>query len=482
MEIEIVHAPHPGQPHRLCPVPVGQREPFAAAGPEVSRVAGALAETREFTGEASQTLLVPTLEGQWLWVGLGEPEALTRPRFCEAVAKGFNELRQAGAAEISLLLPDRLPWAADEAARFAVEALWMAGYTFDRHRTRAKPRPKCEIELVASDAAAAARGIDRGEIVGRAIALARDLINEPAAIATPAYVTERAREVAGRLGAKVRVIEGDDLERQGYGAIHTVGRAAEHPPALVALEWGESESPVVALVGKGVTFDTGGLDIKTSQFMALMKKDMGGAATVLGAFQAIAELGLPVRLIAVLGLAENAVGPRAYRPGDILRSKSGLTIEITNTDAEGRVVLADALVLAREFEPDYLVDFATLTGACRIALGKEVMGLFCDDPALTAALRQSGEFTGDAVWPLPLWAPYKKKMESQVADLVNAAPDGMAGAVTAALFLQEFAGPVAWAHLDCYAWSDGDSPLFPKGGSGVGIRLMADFVERLING
>ena len=191
---------------------------------------------------------------------------------------------------------------------------------------------------------------------------------------------------------------------------------------------------------------------------------------------------LPVRLIAVLGLAENAVGSRAYRPGDILRSKSGLTIEITNTDAEGRVVLADALVLAREFEPDYLVDFATLTGACRIALGKEVMGLFCDDPALTAALRQSGEFTGDAVWPLPLWAPHKKKMESQVADLVNAAPDGMAGAVTAALFLQEFAGPVAWAHLDCYAWSDGDSPLFPKGGSGVGIRLMADFVERLING
>jgi leucyl aminopeptidase len=235
------------------------------------------------------------------------------------------------------------------------------------------------------------------------------------------------------------------------------------------------------LVGKGVTFDSGGLDLKSSSAMALMKKDLGGAAAVLGAFQAISALGLPLHLVCVLGLAENAVGPRSYRPGDIVTSKAGLTIEITNTDAEGRVVLADALVLAREYAPRWMVDFATLTGACRVALGKEIMGLFCDDAALSEAIRDCAAATGEAVWPLPLWAPYKKKMESPVADLINATSDGMAGAVTAALFLQEFVGAVAWAHLDCYAWSDGDSPLFPKGGSGAGVRLMVELAERLVS-
>jgi leucyl aminopeptidase len=235
----------------------------------------------------------------------------------------------------------------------------------------------------------------------------------------------------------------------------------------------------VALVGKGVTFDTGGLDLKPSASMALMKKDMGGAATVLGAFQAIAALELPVHLVAVLGLAENAVDARSYRPGDILRSKAGLTIEISNTDAEGRVVLADALAHARTHRPHFLVDFATLTSACRIALGKELMGLFCDHAPLRAALVDSAEACGDHLWPLPLWSPYRKQLDSAVADLVNAVPGGLAGAILAALFLREFAGEVAWAHLDCYAWSEGESPLFPKGGSGVGVRLCVELMHRL---
>jgi leucyl aminopeptidase len=229
-----------------------------------------------------------------------------------------------------------------------------------------------------------------------------------------------------------------------------------------------------------VSFDTGGLDLKPSSGMALMKKDMGGAAVVLGAFQAIAQLGLPVHLVAVLGLVENAVGSRSYRPGDILRTKAGLTVEVTNTDAEGRIVLADAFALARTFRPRYMVDFATLTGACRVALGKDLMGLFCDDAALRDAIAASGAATGDEVWPLPLWSGYKKKLESPVADLINAPSDGFAGAITAALFLKEFAGDVAWAHLDCYAWSDGEHPLFPKGGSGIGVRLLADLIPRLV--
>ena len=231
-----------------------------------------------------------------------------------------------------------------------------------------------------------------------------------------------------------------------------------------------------------MVFDSGGLDLKTAAGMAMMKKDMGGAAIVMGAFQAIAALRLPVHLVAVVGLAENAIGPLAYHPGDVLRSKRGLTIEITNTDAEGRVVLADAYALAHRYKPRYLIDFATLTGACRIALGKDLMGLFCNDPTLQGALVAGGEATGDHVWPMPLWEPYRKKLDSSVADLANAAADGMGGAITAAMFLKEFAGDVAWAHMDCYAWSDGDQPLFPKGGSGVGVRLMVELATRLSQG
>ena len=248
------------------------------------------------------------------------------------------------------------------------------------------------------------------------------------------------------------------------------------------LEYGKPgpKRPTIALVGKGITFDTGGLDLKPSSGMALMKKDMGGAAIVLGAFQAVAALELPVHLVAVLGIAENAVSARSYRPGDIVKTKAGLTIEITNTDAEGRVVLADALALARTYKPDAMIDFATLTGACRTALGKDLMGLFCDDAALRETLLASAAATGDHVWPLPLWSAYRKKLDSPVADLINAPTDGFGGAITAALFLKEFAGDVAWAHLDCYAWSEGESPLFPKGGSGVGVRLLVDALPRLI--
>ena len=228
-----------------------------------------------------------------------------------------------------------------------------------------------------------------------------------------------------------------------------------------------------------MVFDSGGLDLKSSSGMGLMKKDMGGAAIVLGAFRAIAGLGLPVHLVAVLGLAENMVGPEAYRPGDVLHTKAGPTIEVTNTDAEGRIVLAEAFALAQQYKPQFMVDFATLTGACRVALGTDLMGLFCEDQNLREAILAGGNATGEYVWHLPIWQPYRKKLESRVADLVNSAPDGLAGAITAALFLKEFAGEAPWAHLDCYGWSNGDNPLVPKGGSGTGVRLMVDLATRL---
>ncbi len=507
MEITLKTAAKPAAPHRIVPVfTVGKASAkrkaqkkgaptksagadFGAAGATVgatvARAARALAGVGKFSGEQGQTLLLPQGARIWLFTGLGPPGELTRPAFCEAVGRALAELRKAGAEDISLVLPAGLPWPARQAARYAGEALLMAGYAFNVYRSKPNGPPPCRVELVAPGGAAARRaGVAEAEVVGGGIALARDLINQPAGVAHTDFMLEQAQTVAREVRAKTRQIRGDELLEQGYGALHAVGRSAGHPPALVALEYGRAKQarPTLALVGKGVVFDSGGLDLKTSGGMALMKKDMGGAAIVLGAFRAIAALGLPLRVVCVLGLAENMVGPDAYHPGDILRTKAGPTVEITNTDAEGRLVLADAMALALEYEPDYLVDFATLTGACRVALGKELMGLFCDHEPLRRGLVAAAEATGEHLWPLPLWKPYRAKLDSQVADLVNAASDGLGGAITAALFLREFVGDVAWAHLDCYGWSEGENPLFPKGGSGGGVRLMVDLATRIGNG
>ena len=471
------------QPHRMVLVFAAEEAPLGPLPAPIRESASRTARLRNFKGAAGETLLLPFGGEQWLVAGLGNQGELTRPGFCEAIALAYSELSGAGAREMALMLPEGLPWPPRETARYASEALLMAGYAFRAYRsTEHNADTDASVTLVAAgQRAALAAGIEAGRHVGEGIRISRDLINHPAAVAHTDFVGDEAQRVAKSLGARFRRIRGDALVRQGYGAIHAVGRAAEHPPSLVALEYGERgpRRPTIALVGKGVTFDSGGLNLKSSAAMALMKKDMGGAAIVLGAFHAIAALGLPVHLVTVLALAENAVDSRAYRPGDVVQCKQGLRIEISNTDAEGRVVLADALALAREYRPHYLIDFATLTGACRTALGKDLMGLFCEHEALRAAVMASAEATGDHVWPLPLWTPYRKMLDSSVADLVNAATDGMAGAITGALFLKEFAGSVAWAHLDCYAWSDGDSSLFPRGGSGVGVRLCVELMTRL---
>jgi leucyl aminopeptidase len=482
--LELRAAVTSGAPHRILPVFTGEQERFTALPATLRVGARRTAALRGFTGAAGQTLLLPFGERQWLAVGLGARAGLTRAGFCEALGRAYTELKAAGAGAMALLLPARLPWPVQRSAQYAGEALHMAAYTFRHYRSPAPGEPAAApaVTVVAGrQRAAVEAGLAAARHVGEGIALTRDLINHPAAVAHPDFVAEAAQQVAHAYGARFVRIRAEELAEQGYGAIHAVGRAAEHPPQLVALELGRParNRPTVALVGKGVTFDSGGLDLKTASGMALMKKDMGGAATVLGAFRAIAGLGLPVHLVAVLALAENAVDARSYHPGDVLRSKLGKTIEITNTDAEGRLVLADAFALARTYRPRVMVDFATLTGACRVALGRQLMGLFCDDPDLCGALVQAGEATGDVVWPLPLWAPYRKELDSAVADLANASSSGMAGAVTAALFLKEFVGSVAWAHLDCYAWSDGDSPLFPKGGSGVGVRLCVELMSHL---
>ena len=482
---------------RLIPVFSDEKSPWRCLPAALQPVAVAVAKRREFAGRGGETLLIADEENQWLFTGLGKREKLTRPALGEALGKGLAELGQAGADKtVGVLLPGNLtgegPWTAELAARYAAEGLCMAGYAFNEYKSKPTPVPQLNLCVEDPDALKALRaGAKSGQAVAQAVGLARDLINHPAAVAHPGFLLEQAKAVAKQSGARFSAIVGDALLKQGYHAIHAVGQASAHPSALVVLEYGKlpgggtagggkkRKAHTLALVGKGVSFDTGGLDIKPGSAMALMKKDMGGAATVLGAFAAIAALKLPLHVVAVLGLVENVVDAKSFRPGDILRSKQGTTIEITNTDAEGRVVLADAFALARTYRPDTMVDMATLTGACRVALGKGLMGLFCDDEALRKGLEAAAAQTGDMVWPLPLWQPYAKMLHSPVADLANAASEGFAGAITAALFLKEFAGDTRWAHLDCYAWSDGDHPLFPKGGSGVGVRLLAELAAAL---
>jgi len=308
--------------------------------------------------------------------------------------------------------------------------------------------------------------------LAEATALVRDLVNTPAADMGPAELEAAVQSLSGRHGAAVTVTRGDALA-QGYPMIHAVGRAAERDraPRLVELIWGDPSHPRVAIVGKGVSFDTGGLDIKPSSGMRLMKKDMGGAAHALALAGLVMHTGLPIRLHLLVPAVENAIGPGAFRPGDVLRTRAGLTVENTNTDAEGRLVLGDALTRAAEETPELVLDFATLTGAARVALGPDLPPLFTDDETLAADLLAAGRACADPLWRLPLWNGYDDMLKSDIADLVNAPDGGFAGAITAALFLRRFAPKAAaWAHLDVFAWRPAAKPGRPKGGEAFGLR------------
>ena len=337
-------------------------------------------------------------------------------------------------------------------------------YRFDRYRKRESTPPRL-IVPGADEAEAAA--------IGGACALARDLVNTPANDLGPAELEAAARDLAVRFGAAIEVIAGDALLARGYPAVHAVGRAAApgREPRMIEITWGEAGRPVLALVGKGVVFDTGGLDLKPSAGMRLMKKDMGGAAHVLALGALVMQAALPVRLSILIPAVENAVGGAAMRPGDVLATRKGLTVEVGNTDAEGRLILADALTRATELSPDLTLDMATLTGAARVALGPQLPPYFTDDEGLAAAIEAGARQAGDPVWRLPLWKGYLPSLDSDIADLKND-PDAwaQAGAMTAALFLQKFAPEGAWAHFDVFAWNPRAQPGSPTGGEVQAIR------------
>ncbi|ALN71963.1 M17 family metallopeptidase [Aureimonas sp. AU20] len=382
-----------------------------------------------------------------------------------------------GEAERALLagaLAQALPegdWALDVAAgldpTLAALGFLLGAYRFERYLTKpAKPGPRLVLPAGADESAV--------RLLASSVHLVRDLINTPTNDLLPDGIEAAAREVATEFGAEVSVTLGDALLEANFPMIHAVGRASSVAPRLIDLTWGPADAPRVTLVGKGVAFDTGGLDIKPASGMLLMKKDMGGAANVLGLARLVMGSRLEVRLRVLIPAVENAISANSFRPGDVLRSRLGKSVEIGNTDAEGRLILADALALADEESPEILVDMATLTGAARVALGPELPPFFTDDESLAGEIALASQALHDPLWRLPLWKPYAKALASKIADTNNVTTDGFAGSVTAALFLQGFVrNAKSWAHFDVYGWRPQAGPLGPAGGEAQGIRALA---------
>lgn len=346
---------------------------------------------------------------------------------------------------------------------------WLtAHYRFDRYRR--DDAPTGARALLTSDVARIAPTVQ----LAQAVALVRDLVNTPAADMGPSDLEAAVEKLATAFGAHVTTTRGDALE-QGYPMIHAVGKAADKgfAPRLIELHWGDAAAPRIAIVGKGICFDSGGLDIKPSSGMRLMKKDMGGAAHALALAQLIMAARLPVRLHLLIPAAENAIAGNAFRPGDILASRKGLSVEIGNTDAEGRLVLGDALTRAGEEKPELIIDFATLTGAARVAVGPDLPALFANDDALANDMAAAGGAVDDPTWRLPLWDGYADMLKSDIADINNAGEGGFAGAITAALFLKRFVpDDTPWLHLDTFAWRPTSKPGRPKGGEALGLRAV----------
>ena len=345
----------------------------------------------------------------------------------------------------------------------------LASYRFDRYLKKPGQPPVLVLE---EDIAA------RVEALYEAQSMVRDLVNTPTEDMGPAHLADAVVSEANRFGADSKVIKGDKLLSKNFPAIHIVGRAAARKPRLVSLTWGKDDAPLVVLVGKGVCFDTGGLNLKPTGGMGLMKKDMGGAAHALAVAQLVMRHNLPVRLMLLIPAVENAVSGNAYRPGDVIHTRKGLTVEIGNTDAEGRIVLADALALACEHVPDLVIDFATLTGAARVAMGADLPPLFSNRPEVAAAIQQAGDEVEDPLWTLPLHQPYLQMMKSNIADLNNSATSAYGGCITAALFLQEFVDKdTPWVHIDTFAWNQANRPGRPRGGEALGLRAVFAFLE-----
>jgi leucyl aminopeptidase len=417
--------------------------------------ARAFADATGFEPQAERQVLLPDATGGLAVVLVG----------CDEANAPGRDLFSAG--RLPALLPRGVYRFANAApdARLAALAFALGAYRFGRYRSK----PGKEVRLELPD------GVDGDELsrIVEAVYLARDLINTPANDMGPGEIEAAARDLAIRHGAEIGTHVDQEVLAEQFPLIHAVGRAAEQAPRLIDLTWGAEAAPKVTLVGKGVCFDSGGLDLKSESTMRLMKKDMAGAASVLALAHMIMGRGLAVRLRVLIPAVENAVSATAFRPLDVYRSRKGLSVEIGNTDAEGRLVLADALALADEGRPDLLVDLGTLTGAARVALGPELPPFYTDDDALAAALAGHAAAENDPLWRMPLWRPYDSMLESKVADLNNVSSTGFAGSITCALFLRRFVSNAkAWLHVDIYGWNPKSKPARPEGGECQAARAL----------
>ncbi len=441
-----------------CVTKTGLRALLVDLAPEARR----FAEAQGFAAQPGQHILLPDATGAVAAVLLGVEgiEARRRDPFAP------------GRLSASLPAGDYVLTGETGDPELAALGWLLQAYRFDRYR---KPAPAAA-RLVLPDGV---DGADLARIAG-SVALARDLVNTPANDMGPAEIEGAIRALADETGAVVTSIVGDDLLVRNFPMVHAVGRASPRAPRLVDLVWGDPAHPKVTLVGKGVAFDTGGLDLKPSAGMLLMKKDMGGAAAAIAAARMIMLARLPVRLRLLVPAVENAVSGSSFRPGDILPSRKGLSVEIGNTDAEGRLILADALALADEEAPELLIDFATLTGAARTALGPELPPFYTHDEGLAAEIARLGQAVNDPVWRMPLWPPYERMLDSRIADLNHVSGGSFAGSVTAALFLNRFVEKTeSYAHFDIYAWTPSAKPGRPEGGECQAARLTYALVRQL---
>lgn len=423
-------------------------------------IVSALADAAGFEAKPGSLLIAPGVDGAAprVFFGVEEPDAKKRDPFL--------------AGKLAASLPPGLYRLGEGATdpQTAALAFLLGSYSFSRYVAPKGEKPR----LCAPEA------VDRARIerIASAVALGRDLVNTPANDMGPEALAEAALALAAKHGAESRAVVGDALLAENFPLIHAVGRAAAQAPRLVEFAHGPEDGLKVTLVGKGVCYDTGGLDIKPSSAMALMKKDMGGAATTLALASMLMDGGVPVRLRVLLPIVENSISSNAFRTGDIYRSRKGLAVEIGNTDAEGRLILADALACASEGEPDLLFNFATLTGAARVALGPEIPPYYTGDDALAEEIAAHGRAANDPVWRLPLWDNYDGGLDGKVSDLVSVTSGGFSGSIVAALFLRRFVSdPSRWAHFDVYCWNPSTKPARPEGGEVQSARLLYQLIE-----
>lgn len=416
-------------------------------------------QTSEFKAKASQYICIPDEQGIVASVLV--------------IANQENPIWALGSCSRSL--PAR-NYHIDSTYKHDIEDDYFLGWAMGSYRFQDYKKSKNEIAKLSLNEAKDKKTV---QVLAESIILVRDMVNTPASDMMPQNIAECMGTLAKVHKASLQAYVGEDLIKHNYPVIHAVGRASVHPPQLLELRWGIAKHPKVTLVGKGVSFDSGGLNIKSGTGMRLMKKDMGGAAHVLGLANAIMGLELPIQLHVLVPTVENAISGDAYRPGDVLISRSGKSIEIDNTDAEGRLILCDALTKAIEDEPELLLDFATLTGAARVALGTEVPAFFSNDKTVAEELAQVSEQVNDLVWQLPLHTPYRHMLNSDTADIVNSAASGFGGAITAALFLKDFVPDTTrWVHFDVMAWNNRNRPGRPKGGEAMGLRAVVDLLQQ----